>query len=89
MKNPKSHLQEGIGQQGTLPAWGHCRNWGLSVLSLQGWRAWLPAVVAPGIRAVPRCLSTALWLFPGSEDGQCCALPSAFSSNGVKHREAE
>lgn len=41
MKNPKSHLQEGIGGQGTLPAWGHCREWGLSVPSLQGWREWM------------------------------------------------
>lgn len=48
MKDPKSHFQEGIGGQGTLPAWGHCREWGLRA----------GAVVAPGIRAVPKCLST-------------------------------
>lgn len=69
-KIPKSPLQERIGGQGTLPAWGHCWKWGLSAPSLQGWREWLRAVVAPGIRAVPKCLSRALGLFPGSEDGE-------------------
>lgn len=64
---PKSGFVRGDGGQGMLheTTWGSGGERGDLGLHM----AWLQATVSPGIRATPKSLSRALWLFGGFEDG--------------------